>query len=271
MPRSSTAIRWIASRTDRADAALEVAPLGPWTLARPIGHCAVGARFMAFHTDSAEPALAYRVDRRLCAARTDTSAALDPGHQHILAPREAHRDAAGDLWLIAPFVGSARGLLTLEQLASARDGGAIARPEAAFVGLQLLAASAHAHALGHIHGPIDAGQVLVHPRGSLLVELYGVERRLRDLPVACDADRAAETRSIIAMVSRLTFGSATAPHAGPLGAWINQGLGTGAFPSASAALDALDAALPAMGAPKSARGSWARDIVGMLSWTLNRR
>lgn len=267
----------MATRTDRTEpVTLDAEPLGSWRLARPIGHGAVGARFMAFHAESAEPALAYRVDRRLIAHRARAAlATITPGtmpvHQHILTPLESHRDAAGDLWLIAPFVGSARGLLTVEHLASARDGGLIGRPEAAFAGLQLLSAAAHSHALGFVHGPIDGSQVLVHPRGSLLIELYGTVHRLRDLPAATDADRAEETRSIVSLVSRLVFGAHPASGAGSLEQWVQRGLQSDGYASARDAHEALDAAMPGICAARAAGGSWARDLVGIVGWTLTRR
>lgn len=266
----------MATRADRSELSLDTAPLGAWRLARPIGQSAVGARFMAYHAESAEPALAYRIDRRLIAHRARAaSATITPGsmpvHDHILTPVESHRDTAGDLWLVAPFVGSARGLLTVEQLASARDGGVIGRPEAAFAGLQLLSAVAHAHGMGFVHGPVDAAQVLVHPRGSLMIELYGTAHRLRDLPVATDADRAAETRSIVFLVSRLAFGSLPPTHAGALERWIDRGLSDPGYATAQDALDALDAAMPGISAARATGGSWARDLIGIVGWTLTRR
>ena len=275
MHRDPTSIRWLAARAERVDTTLDPGPLGGWRPARSLGTSAVGPRSLAYH-ESGEPALAYRVDRRLISDRT--RAADDaffpgafPAHPHILTPTQAHRDNAGDLWLFAPFIGSARGLLTLEQLASARDGGVIDRCEAAFTGVQLLGAAAAAHTQGFLHGVIDASQVLVHPRGSLLIELYGASHRLRDLPVATDADRARETRSIVTLVSRLAFGPSGSACQGALERWVAAGSADRGYPTAADALAALEATLPAISAESDARRSWLRELMGLAAWTITRR
>jgi serine/threonine protein kinase len=192
-------------------------------------------------------------------------------------PREAYRDAAGDVWVLTPFVGSARGILTLCQLAAARDGGRIGNCEAVFVGLQLLGAVVHAHARGVVHGPIDADQVLVDPRGGLLVELYGVDRQLRDLPVATEADRAAEARSIVALVARLATGhlnpgpAALLEVPSALRGWIATGLSEAGFASAMLAECALAPVVQTLGTGNDGNRSWFADLTGFLGWALTRR
>jgi len=247
-----------------------------------MGQSAIGARFLAIDPNVDQPALAYRVDRRLTSdrARSNQSAIAinaESAHRHTLMPREAHRDGAGDLWLIAPFIGSARGILTLTHLASARDGGIVGHSEAVFAGLQLLGAVAHAHAHGFVNGPLDADQVLVDPSGGLLIEMYGVERRLRDLPVATDAERAGETRSIVALVARVVTGH-TNPGHGALASlppafrgWIEQGLSETGFASATEAERSLLPVVQCLDAGNGRNRSWIADLFGFLGWALTRR
>jgi len=226
--------------------------------------------------------MAYRVDRRLTTERAKSSQLAEClsasiAHRHVLTPREARRDSSGDLWLITPFVGSARGLLTLSQLASARDGGTLTQPEVIFAGLQLLSASAHAHATGIAHGPIDADHVLVDPHGSLLVELYGVEQRLRDCPVPTDADRALETRSIATLMGRLaTWHQAPDSGARPelstvLRAWITRAESETGFVSPQEAHTELQSVLRTFRSRRVANKMWLRDLRGLVTWALARR
>ena len=282
MTRNSSSIRWAAARPERIDAPGIGEAVGPWLLTRPLGQSAIGPRFMAVNSDGDQPSLAYRLDRRLVTDRAmamvmAANPADQPTHRHLLMPREALRDGAGDLWVFAPFIGSARGILSLTQLAAARDGGKIGRCEAVFAGLQLLGASAHAHARGVVHGPIDADQVLVDPRGGLLVELYGLERSLRDLPVATDVDRAAETRSIVALIVRLATGQ-VAPAGTTmldlpptLRAWINTGSSEAGFASAAQAERDLASVLASLETGNEGTRSWIADLTGFLGWALTRR
>ncbi len=87
-----------------------------------------------------------------------------------------------------------------------RRGGQLSPDEAERAVTQLLEAVESAHTAGVRHGPIGLAEVLIDRRGSLLVELYGLERAMRGLG-AGDAELARdEVRSVVEIGYQLITG-----------------------------------------------------------------
>lgn len=170
-------------------------------------------------------------------------------HPHLLAIRRAAAAEDGDLILVAEFPGSHRGLISLAELGAQKAGGVFDPAEAWLAAGHTLRACEHAHAAGLAHGGICADEILVDPRGRVLLELFGVGRVLAVEPQPLEGARRADLRSIAAMVyemlTGLPLGGSRMPIVRAVGrgarawdAWIDRGLGDG-FETAAAALVAL--------------------------------
>lgn len=167
---------------------------------------------MALHEQTEVTHLAYRFkmgvgerleQRRLMAA---VEAVSELRHPHLLPIEQFTLNVGGGAWIVAPFTGNLDGLVTLSSLA-AQKGGRMGPGEVERVLLQLLEAMEFAHASGHVHGPIGLDEVLVDPRGSVVVELYGLRRRL-SLMRSVSADEAIrdEVRSVASIGYQLLCG-----------------------------------------------------------------
>ena len=147
---------------------------------------------------------------------------------HTLPIVDALADASGWHWVATPYIGSADGLTSLEDLRRLIDAGQRVEPDGSSIdgsragvssgigclGVQqtehairhLLTASRHAHERRLAHGPIDPSSVLIDKHGALAIELYGVRRLLSAEDTApIDAIIAAELRSI----ARIAYTSIT--------------------------------------------------------------
>ncbi len=196
-------------------------------------------------------------------------------HTHILAIDSvipAVCSSTQGFWIVTPFTGHHTGLLTLDRLLTEK-GGTMPIVEAERSLLHLLEASEHAHAQGIIHGPIDAREIQVDRKGSLLVELYGLanamavqfdhdSRNVHPSPEALSAAELIrdEIRSIVALGYQLITGLSHQEPRLKLGKlirqldpawdeWIDMGLDpSSGFASASEALGQLPSA---RGVPES--------------------
>ncbi len=92
-------------------------------------------------------------------------------------PGSSHRGRKEAVWLVTPFTGNHDGLVTLTSLVGEK-GGRMTPNETELALAQVLEASAHAHGAGWSHGPLAPDEVLVDPRGSLMVEFYGLAAEL---------------------------------------------------------------------------------------------
>jgi serine/threonine protein kinase len=104
-------------------------------------------------------------------------------HPHILPIEHLtlERSGAGKgdgAWIVTPYTGTPEGLLTLSVLRE-HKGGQMAPVEVERTLTHLLEASEHAHATGFRHGPVSPEEVLVDRRGSVSIELYGLNRIIK--------------------------------------------------------------------------------------------
>ncbi|MEM7621776.1 MAG: hypothetical protein AAF235_01070 [Planctomycetota bacterium] len=219
-----------------------------------LGLCHGIVRTLALRHDDAAvvcyavAATGTRLDAERLAGDLRSYAAIS--HPHLLPIISVRLNAAGTVFVIAPYTGNPEGLVTLADLSSAKAGSA-SPFEVERAASQLLEAAATAHASGLYHGPIEAGDVLVDPHGSLLVELYGASRAMRGLDCTSPRFVRDEIASIASLAYHLLTGSDAAEprvRASRLvrrldrawDAWFDDALDpSGGFDSAEAALEAL--------------------------------
>ncbi len=222
---------------------------------RPLGRRVIASRWLLRDPASGSPLLGYRLEPSI-APRTERGLRLATEiltglrHPHILAPIACESRPGVGPWLVASFPGDYEGLRLLRSLVGSRPERRLGPLEAAWLAEHLLGAISHAHDRGVAHGPLALDDVVLDRRGGAMIELYGVDRRLRDKPVADEHDRADEVRSALAVVFHALTGRAwddEAPGAidvaldrSPwLGAWLETGLCSLGFASAHEAAGAL--------------------------------
>ncbi len=216
-------------------------------LDRPLARHHLGERWLARASDGS-PWLAYRIDRLAGgqSAKSFRMAAemlLSLRHSHLLPILDMNPDRAGGRWLLSPYVGSSAGVVTLADAARGREGGTLKPMEVIWVMDQILSCVHDAHQAGHCHGGFRADEILVDRRGSVKVELYGLARRLRGLPVAGLQARTDETRSVLELGYTLATGRAWGQGGregleslgGGIGRWLEAGLVAGEFCAAGEA------------------------------------
>lgn len=191
--------------------------IGAFRLIRPLegGGGGWSERWMALDERSLVTHLAYRFrlrggmgdQRRFLSAVEAVSGLRLP---HVL-PIEyvTLKTEAGPLegaWLVTPFTGNLEGLVTLESLLLAKGGRMSAVEVERAIG-QVLETIEAAHAVGQVHGALRLEEILVDPRGSVVIELYGLRRRLMGAAmVAAPEAIVDEVRSVVAMAYRLLTG-----------------------------------------------------------------
>ncbi|MFM9994747.1 MAG: protein kinase domain-containing protein [Phycisphaerales bacterium] len=188
--------------------------IGPYLFVRSIEPGRSADRWLAVHErdDTTFVVHRFRVPRDRVEQRRFVGAVealSELNHPHVLPIVQSSLGSAwaGNAWVVTPYTGNADGLVTLERLA--RDkGGRVPPNEVERAAVQLLEAVEHCHALGHAHGSIQADEVLVDPRGSLSIELYGLGRLISGgTPSAAGREvRVDEVRSIISLAYRLLTG-----------------------------------------------------------------
>lgn len=134
-------------------------------------------------------------------------------HAHILPVCDAVVDRAGWHWLVTPYVGASEGLMTLEQVRKAKAENRLSVFEARTAVRQLFSAISSAHRRGVVNGGFTARDVLVDRHGSLMFELYGLQRRLSgDTPMPGTGDWnaivRAELRAAVDVVYEALTGAA---------------------------------------------------------------
>jgi serine/threonine protein kinase len=175
--------------------------LGPYALLRPLEPVALAARWLALHEVRQTSHILYRFpvshdksERRRFLAAIQAAARLD--HPHILRIEQFAFDTGHSPWAVTPFTGNIDGLWSLNRLLAAK-GGSMSPDEAERTVVQLLEALEYAHNAGQHHGPLDMDGVLVDRHGSLVIELFGLERHLRGLSTGNSELVRDEVRSVV--------------------------------------------------------------------------
>lgn len=181
-----------------------------YTLSRPLGGFRLGHRWLAHASPSGEAAVACRIggtgsDINRRAAREVVGRLGRLEHRHIVRVLATAIDAEGDPWIVTEYTGTHDGLTTLPSLVALK-GGRLSPYETRLVIEQLLSAIAYAHERGETHGELSIDDVLVDRRGSVLIELYGVHRRIAAPDMDDDEARRAEVRSLATIACELLTG-----------------------------------------------------------------
>lgn len=179
-------------------------------LQRPCGECALGSRWLAWDTRRETDCLVYVFDRvPQSAARplwAELGSMVGVRRSHVVSLDSVGRERGGLMWASASYPGNHEGVLTLGALRASR-GGLFTVFEAGRAIEQLLEAAAAAHADGQVHGVLNEDAVIVTPRGTLLVELYGLERAINDRATSRDESCREEVGSITELAWRLLTGT----------------------------------------------------------------
>lgn len=128
---------------------------------------------------------------------------------HVLPIEAVGRERGGVCWAVTPYVGNHQGIVSLRSLREAR-GGAMTVFETSRAIEQLLDASVRSHAAGVVHGELSADCVLVSPRGTLEVGMYGLAGAING-PRDIEDAKATEVRSIGAIAWQLLTGLSDGP------------------------------------------------------------
>lgn len=212
-------------------------------------------KWLAHDTRRATDCLVYVFDpgpdeTRAAAVWAYLEAVVGTRRRHVLPIDSAGRERGGLIWASTPYPGHHSTLLTLDGLRRGK-GGVLTVYEVARAMEQLLDAVLAAHEAGAAHGPISADEVLVSPRGTLLVEMYGLARAVGPLRSPADDARRDEVRSVVETAWRLLTGAEPAEREVFAGqarrtldrgwvAWLERGLDPAVgFSCAGEALSAL--------------------------------
>jgi hypothetical protein len=148
-------------------------------------------------------------------------------------------------FVISDYTGDADGVVTLERLIALK-GGALTLEESKRALEQLMGACVAGQGAGVEHGTLTMSQVHVDRRGSLLIELYGLQQQVKPSKTA----RADEVRSIAAIGYQLVTGLLPLKPVVPVEHMVEHidqswrdffqtGLGSPGFSSAAHALEAV--------------------------------
>ena len=260
--------------TATADAAVNHdAVIGGRTLVRPLDASKYGQRFLARDPRRDTDCIVWLFDRvefekrpRLWDYLKRNAGVRRP---HVLTIEAAGR-SGNKCWAVTPYVGNHDGIVSLESLREAR-GGSLSLFETGRAIEQLLVASAAAHADGAHHGQLVPASVLVNPRGTLEIGMYGLQVAIEKTRVAedlvCD-----EIRSIGLIADQLLNGEPDgAPIATPerlrpgsaLRSWIRKA--SDPIDGFDSARDAIDALPRKHDEASATRLEAARSLLGRLS------
>lgn len=203
----------------------------------------IAERFVAVREPAGEPYMIYRLP---------ASAVDSPALRHAASLRIAHlqridgieRDHDGLICIIAEYPGSHAGLLSLTQLVTHKPGGVLSLAEAKLAAAQMLQGIAGAHDAGLILGALRMDEVLIDPRGRVIIELPGVEAALAHHVADQSRDSRSDLRAVASLVHELLTGI---PLSGSPAKelrrswrqWFAQALDREGFGSAREASDAL--------------------------------
>lgn len=186
------------------------------TIVKELPSHRVARRFLARRTDDHAPVMLYRMGAwaGLAERASFVDRTFELRHlraENICSIKDAAVAVDGGCWLVGSYAGHAAGVTTLRDAVNAREGGRLSRHEALTVIDQVLSAAAAAHRVGIVHGVVTLDDLLLTPRGRVVVELYGLEASLR----RTGSDRrslrvsvAQEVRSIAMLAFQLLTGNA---------------------------------------------------------------
>ncbi|MBZ0173450.1 MAG: hypothetical protein K8E66_13785, partial [Phycisphaerales bacterium] len=123
---------------------------------------------------------------------------------HTLPIEEIGRERGGWCWACSPYPGNHETMVTLDGLRG-NKGGRFSPHETARAVEQVLEAVSAAHADRIVHGAIRESEIVVNPRGSLFIELYGLRERIRVSGRAEETGQD-EVRSVAALAWTLLTG-----------------------------------------------------------------
>lgn len=154
------------------------------TIVRELPSHRIARRFLARRTEDNAPLMLYRVGpwTTLANPADFVDRTFELRHlraENICCIKDAAVAVDRGCWLVGGYPGHTGGLTTLQDAINAREGGRLGRHEARIVIEQVLSASAAAHRVGIIHGTITLDDLLITPKGRIVVELYGLENCLQ--------------------------------------------------------------------------------------------
>ncbi|MEM1330175.1 MAG: hypothetical protein AAGG07_06415 [Planctomycetota bacterium] len=183
---------------------------GPFRLIRRLRPCGIGERYLAVHDEHQSSHTVYRLgpfhglaERRRWVEAMDRLASTNAAH--VQSFEKYCLDDTGHGWAVADYTGNQRGLVQLSDLLAAK-GGRFGVAEAERCIRQLLQAFSAGQEAGINHGPLNEADVLVDPRGSQRVQLFGVRRRLEGLMDGAEELGRDEVRSVAALGYRVMTG-----------------------------------------------------------------
>jgi serine/threonine protein kinase len=211
-----------------------------------------GRRWLARDRGAGWPRLVYLLGfpNQAPPAVQESLAALHAARLPHAQSIELFHIEGGALWIVSPYPGSYEGLTSLSALLASRQGGRLGPFEALRAARHVLQALHAGHGLGVPHGPVRPDEVIVDTRGSVQVELFGVDRCVNSLHTAMtDSERRAEVVSVGRLAHELLTGLAPAPMPDDVRKlrrdlpakkmrWVRAAC-LGEFATASHALDAL--------------------------------
>jgi hypothetical protein len=179
---------------------------GPYRLTRRLPASDLAERFLAVHDAEQSSHLVYafgpcfeRAERRRIVDAVQPL--MEMNHPHLLAVE--HYSFVGNRpWVVSPYPGNQKGLVTLADLV-AEKGGQMEPMETDRLLRQLLGALAHVHDSGFGWGRVDPRQILVDRSGRVVGELVGVARRLEGMRGVNAELMRDEVREVIALGYRL--------------------------------------------------------------------
>jgi len=191
------------------------------TIVRELPSHRIARRFLARRTEDNAPLMLYRVGpwTTLANPANFVDRTFELRHlraENICCIKDAAVAVDRGCWLVGGYPGHATGLTTLHDAVNAREGGRLGKHEARTVIEQVLGASIAAHRVGIVHGAIGLDDLLITPKGRVVVELYGLEACLhagRDKRTI-QAGIAREVQSIARLAYQLLTGSQWAEDAG---------------------------------------------------------
>lgn len=182
--------------------------IGGRALVKPLADSLFGSRFLALDPRRQVDCMIWLFDGvapdRMPGVWAFLQRSVDQRRAHVLPIDAAGREKGGLCWACTPYVGNHEGIVSLESLRASR-GGTMTVFETARAVEQLLDASVRCHDTGIIHGAIDPNNVLVTPRGTLEISMYGLREALKADEVPAEVG-AAEIASIGGIAWQLLTG-----------------------------------------------------------------
>lgn len=229
---------------------------GPYELLRPLSPGPLSERWLALHERDHSSHVVHRFPRlhdRASHRRflSAVEGVADLKHPHVVGVEEFSICSHGRGTLVTQYTGNQDGLVTLPMLLESKSG-RLGPNETDRAITHLLEALDYGCQRGVANGPVQFDQVLVDRHGRVLVELFGLARRLRGLDSAPSAELVRdEVRSVAEIAYHLLTGmcaeepriaaSRLVKRLSPeWEAWLERGLdGVSGFETAAEAIDAL--------------------------------